>query len=508
VNDFEQSYEHNSYYSIDWVDTGRKQYKASSDSIGMWMKDHVAFNKEMRDLSDTLYNICGVYSRVIDFISSMPTLDKIVYGQNNHRNFKRNKEKYIDALSKIKDKTLTRDILMKLAKYGTYFGYFVSEELQPVKGSYSDYEIERIAEINSKFNCGVISLPIDYCKIIGTQDSSYVAAFDLSYFDQFLSNGLSYKLRSYPKEIRDGFKKYTTSRSNKWLVLDNNKSIVLKVRAEISEQWGRPLGLGAFVDIAFDQDYISAKRNTLQEANGSLVFQTYPEGTKEGKSVLSQTQQKDQHDHVRNALFNRRHNNGTSFISIAPGTKLEQLKIDLDILTKIKDEELIRRIASNLGFASSLLTGEGSNFSSQENNLNLISSEIFKWLEQVESEYNKVINQNIIRDEKCEILLDYLPITFFNRDKMKNNAKDLYTQGKGSLKAWIITSGFNADSYISLMEEELEEDFEGRFPVHQTAFTKSSNDNKPSEDNPTNENTIKTKSNNANNNPSPKGGGK
>ncbi|MNC32100.1 hypothetical protein D3C75_804420 [compost metagenome] len=82
----------------------------------------------------------------------------------------------------------------------------------------------------------------------------------------------------------------------------------------------------------------------------------------------------------------------------------------------------------------------------------------------------------------------------------------MYTLGKGPLELWIAASGFNPDACFALMEEELIKGYDQKFPVHQTSFTQSPNDNKPNEDNPTNENTIKTKSNDANNNPSPKGG--
>ena len=36
--------------------------------------------------------------------------------------------------------------------------------------------------------------------------------------------------------------------------------------------------------------------------------------------------------------------------------------------------------------------------------------------------------------------------------------KDLYAMGKGSLQAWIASTGFNPQAYLALMDEELEED--------------------------------------------------
>lgn len=75
--------------------------------------------------------------------------------------------------------------------------------------------------------------------------------------------------------------------------------------------------------------------------------------------------------------------------------------------------------------------------------------------------------------------------------------RDLYTMGKGSLQMWIAATGINPQAYLSLMDEELEEDFEDKYPLHKTSYTHSDKDGgRSSEDNPTNENTIQAKTNN------------
>ena len=55
-----------------------------------------------------------------------------------------------------------------------------------------------------------------------------------------------------------------------------------------------------------------------------------------------------------------------------------------------------------------------------------------------------------------------------------------------------------------MVEYEIEQDYENRFPVHRTSYTQSADDTsdnqggRPTEDNPTNENTIRSKTNNSN----------
>ncbi|PII39855.1 hypothetical protein BBP18_19250 [Bacillus velezensis] len=136
----------------------------------------------------------------------------------------------------------------------------------------------------------------------------------------------------------------------------------------------------------------------------------------------------------------------------------------------------------------------------------MVSSQIFSWLEQIQSEFNKVINANIIKDPRSYIEVYYLPLTHVNRKEKVQNMKDLYTSGRGSLIAWIAATGWNPDAYLSLMEYEKDEGFDEKFPVHATSFTMSKNNDKsagaPEIDDPKNENTIKSKTNNSNGTPS------
>jgi hypothetical protein len=476
------------------------------EQVKKWLKDYIANNREIRRTSRFLYSSNGIYTNVIDYMVALPTLDRVIYSLNrNHIRFKKNKDMYLLALRKMKDKLIARDILHKLAVDGTSFYYFETTESQDLPKYMNDIDIEAVSEINSEFNCSAIPLPIDYCRIIGRKNSSYVVAFDVSYFDQFLSNGLSLKLKRFPKEIREHYKNYKKDLNKKWAVLDNNKTICTKVRANIDERWGRPVGLSAFIDMLYDEYFIDTKRNILDEINSTIVYQTFPEGETKGTSSLSQKQQKQQHDNIKGALFSRGSRKGLNFFSVASGTKLDKITTNVDFLKAKGEDELIKRISTNLGFAGSALNGQDGNFSSQQTNIEMVSAEIFAWLEQIQEEFNKVINANLIKDSKVFVEVYYLPITHVNRKQMVGNMKDLYTSGRGSLTAWIASTGFNPEAYLSMMDYELEEKFDEKYPVHATSFTMSNKDGKdagrPSDDLSQNENTIKSKTNGSNENP-------
>jgi hypothetical protein len=473
------------------------------EQVKKWLKDHILNNKEIRRTSRFLYNSNGIYTNVVDYMVALPTLDRVIFSLNkNHSRFKNNKDLYSLALRKMKDKIIARDILHKLAVDGTSFYYFETSKTQELPQYLSDIDMDIVSEINSEFNCSAIPLPTDYCRIVGRKNSSYVVAFDMSYFDQFISNGLSLKLKRFPKEIRDHYKTYRKDTSKKWAVLDNNKTICNKVRAGIEERWGRPLGLSAFIDMLYDEYFIDTKRNILDEINSTIVYQTFPEGEVKGTSSLTQTKQQQQHENIKNALFSRGSRKGLNFFSVASGTKLDKITTNVDFLKAKGEDELIKRISTNLGFAGSALNGQDGNFSSQQTNIEMVSAEIFSWLEQIQEEFNKVINANLIKDSKVYVEVYYLPITHVNRKTMVSNMKDLYTSGRGSLTAWIAATGFNPDAYLSMMDYELEEGFDTKYPVHETSFTMSGKTNgRPSNDTSQNENTIKSKTNGSNNLP-------
>ena len=127
------------------------------------------------------------------------------------------------------------------------------------------------------------------------------------------------------------------------------------------------------------------------------------------------------------------------------------------------------------------------------------------------SELNYVINQNIINDEKNPVDLYIFPTTFVNRKSFFDMMKTLYSEAGGSLSFLIASTGVDVDTYLSVLDEEIEEGIFEKYKPHMTSYTLSSKDSttdnsagRPeSEETPTNENTVQSKSNNSNSMPSP-----
>lgn len=500
------SYNSNTSFSTAYMSIGMTIFDLySQEQISNLVKDPIGNNELLREISRILYGCNGTVTNTIDYMTAMPTLDKVLvpYGKSKQKK-QMNIDLVTSALRTIKDKEFVRDALYKGMVDGIAFYYFETTNRPSVPRTYSDYEVDSIVEINDfGINASIISLPTEYCRIVGIKNSSYVIAFNLDYFKDCEGESQEKKLRKFPKEIREAFAKRDENNSSKnWVTLDNTKTIVHKIRSAKNEKWGRPLALAAIKDILYSDYFTDTKRNVLDEINNRIIYQTFPEKEK-GVCALTQKQQENQHNAVKGAVMNKNNRGGISFFSVAAGTKLDTLdSANTDIFDSKNEENLNDTIALGLGIAGGLLNGSGSgNYSSQQNNLELLSAQIFQWIESIQSELNKCINLNIIKDSKNYVEVYYLPITHVNKKNMVGYAKELYLQGKGSLSLWASACGIPSNVFFALLDQELEMDVENKYPVHQTSYTMSKEDNKggrPESLDSTNPSTVSTKANGGN----------
>lgn len=468
------------------------------------VKDPMAHNELLRELSLIVYGMNGTYTNTVDYMVAMPTLDRVVVPHGKSKEKKqRNVGLMESTLRTIRDREFIRDALWRGMIEGIAFYYFETTN-RPISAEkyMTSYDIDSIVEINELgVNASIISLPSDYTEIVGIKNNAYVIAFNLDYFDVGGGEPTESKLKKFPKEIRDAYhnKKKSTVKGN-WYVLDNKKTIVHKIRSSRTEKYGRPLVLAAIRNILYDDYFTDTKRNVLDEINNKLIYETFPEGQQKGTCALTKQQQQAQHDAVKSAIQTKNTRGGTSFVSVSAGTKLDALKVaNTDIFDEKYESDLSDKISKDLGFAGSLLNGVGSgSYSAQENNLELITAELMQWIDQIQAELNKCIAENIIKDKNNWVECKYLPITHVDKGKMVEYAKELYLQGKGSLSLWASACGISQDVFFAMLDKELEDGIEDKYPVHKTSFTYSDKKaGRPETDNPS-DRTVQSRSNNGN----------
>lgn len=516
------TYEYNSYFgSIASTDIfGCNLYdEFTPEEIRSIVKDPIANHDLTRRLAMFVYNSEGVVTNSIDYMVSLPCLDRVVYGKKRlfgKTKLNKNKDLMLSTLENINDKQFIRDALFTDMNEGNCFYYFeVTKKPNDNTKSLSDYDVENIIELcDMGMNASIIPLPYEYTKIVGRKNNRNVIAFNLRYFDECVTQEeKNRKLKKYPAEIRNGYLQWEKGNftGNNWLILDNKRTIAHKIKCKISEPWGRPLAIAAIADILYQNEFVDTKRNVLKELNNRIVVQTLPEGKDKGSCALTKSQQEDQHNKVKQAVMTKNNRGGTSFFTVSAGTKIDTLDVGTtDIFDSKNESDLTDKISLDLGMAASLLNGSGSgNYSSQQNNLELINAQIYTWIQELQSELNYVINENIIKDKKNRVEVYYLPTSLVNRKNFFEMMRSLYTECGGSYTFMCAAAGVSPTVYFNILDEEIDSGIFDRYVPHQTSYTLSKKDSRndkggrPQTDSSTSESTIQTKSNNSNNYPKP-----
>lgn len=477
---------------------------------------------QLRQWAKWAYYSNGTVSTGIDSLVSLHSLDYVAVVKPKktggpRKGYRTSIDKLNSVLRSMRYKEVIRDGLFHDANEGMYVGYMETRTV-PVdqRLALTDMDIQGITEINSAgVNTVVISLPVEYVRIIGRRNNCYEVAFDLRYFSALNEDERKRKLSGFPRQIQEGWRKYENGEFPAgacWQRLDWHKTIVTKIKSGQNDPYGVPFAVAALDDIDYAKYFVNTKRRVLDTVNNQIYYETFPEGKEKGKSALSEQQQEQQHNTVKQALTQRTNANGVSFFSLASGTKMDRLPVDLSLLDEENENGIKDDVNEGIGMAAAFLGGGSTgNYATATLNLEIVSNNVFTWIEALVEELNKCLNYNVIRDANFRVEFRVLPITFVNREKQVKFFSDLYARGKGSLLAWIASTGINADDYLSLMDFELDEDFENRYPVHKTSFTVTGKDAPDGDVDQstggvaTNPSTASTKANNANESPSPSG---
>lgn len=482
----------------------------SKEEIDSILRDPIGNHDAAIRLSNFVYTKNGIVSNSVDYMTALPCLDRILISKNkrNTKTVQANKALMKSVLEKIDDRQFIRNALFTDMLDGIAFFYFETKKKNYDKSKFmTDYDVENIVEINEfGINASIISLPWKYTKIVGKKNGRYVLAFNLRYFDDYTGDKLERKLRKYPEEIVKAYNsRNTRTTGGDWVILDNDHTMCRKIKCKDSEPWGRSLIIAALADVLYKDYFTDTKRNVLDEINNKIIYQTFPEGKDKGSSSLTGKQQEQQHATVRQAVMNKNSRGGISFFSVAAGTKLDSIDVSTDIFDSKNESDLNDQISLDLGISSALIgamtTG---NYGASQSNLEMITAQLYVWVNEWQNELNYVINKNIIQNEKNRVEVYYFPTSFVNRKSFFDMMKGLYDVG-GSLSFLIASTGVDPDAYFSVLDEEIDNKIYEKYLPHLNSNTISKNDDvagRPKTETPT-ENTIKSRDNGGNDIPSP-----
>ncbi len=99
-------------------------------------------------------------------------------------------------------------------------------------------------------------------------------------------------------------------------------------------------------------------------------------------------------------------------------------------------------VNEDIGVAAAALSGSSTgNYATATLNMEIVANNVFTWIEALVEELNKCLNYNVIRDGSYRVEFRCFPLLFVNREKQVKFFSDLYARGKGSLMAWIASTG-------------------------------------------------------------------
>lgn len=482
-----------------------------------------------RKLGQWAYNTDGAIKSGINKMSTMHYLSYVLFSPSSKGKDElvlKNKQKFNATLRKIRYKNFFRDCIKRVSIEGTAYYYFDVQKRNSSVGKYmSDIDVSLIQEINNKKNLdyevNLYSLPFEYCQLVSRQNGIPIIAFNVKYFTEncVSESEIQRQLATMPLEIGKAFDKWrkTGNEGKNWIVLDWRKTIYITNGSTDRDKWGVPLALTSLDEIMYANYFVDTKRGVLSNINNNLVYETFPlRGDGSGKSTLTDAQQREQHNVLKNAVSQKSNSQRTSVVSLAAGTQLNNLKIDTSLFDEKNEKSIKDNIAESLGFSPSVLYGgsksSGSNYATALLNLELVASDTYSIIEKIVDELNKCINFNIIKDVNNVVSMYILPITSFNRDKYFDKFKSIYSDCGGAMTPLIAATGIEPDVYIDIMKFERNQNYEELFPPHQSMYTLSNKDKqqntddkggRPEKDSLENENTIISKNNNANISPSP-----
>lgn len=441
------------------------------NEIERFINDPMTYHVQLNEIIESLYNIDGVLFQSIQKRMSSPTLAKILIPRVINKSNIQKRTKAEQVLSDLNHHLITRDSLRSHDLFGQ--SCFILDERPVGKSKKRQYTLKPLHQ--------------NFFKFVGVLNGDHIVAFDLDYFEWERDNlnseysefvEITEVLKTFPTEFAIAYNDYKNNSAKRWFVLNQETTYATKARASLLEPYGRSITLTGIKDILFSQEYTESQRSNLKQYISQLLYMVLPESESKGHCSLNSKQQKEQNNVFIKAVmqqYNKRPGfapSANAFV-VAPGSKIDKVTVNPDLLKDTLKNENKEQIASNVGLGLGAISGSGgaTNYASLALNMKLVMSEIYEFLEQSSKQYEKIVNHILNSNENNYIKFKYLKVSNHDKEEVFNTAKELFTLTSGSREYLYAVGTDDAMSYIDLMELENLLDYDNRFAPHLTSFT-------------------------------------
>ncbi len=466
----------------------------SEEVLRKWMSSPETYKEQLSKYAMYQYISNGDIFQLFDLVRIMPSLNyKIKTLKLNTRNDKHSLE-CRRALKSINHKELTRDILTQTISTGTLVGLWVGKEDKKSK----EYPYLMIFD------------DLEYFFPARRKGGKWTVWCDLAYFDGIsdiedkidtISNLEPYVTIEDYKNFKDKGERY------RYIEFPIERSVCIRTHTlKRNQRFGLPWNTQAIEDIKHKQKLRNLEKVASNKVMNAVTVLTL--GIKDSDKVsykaLGEKLTKSVFENVKQGLMNNV-DGEASVVGLPEWAKLEYPDQKTDVLNPDKIDSVNDDINNTIGLSRTLTNGKGGNYASAKLNIDIIFNRIGELLENIESEvYNKLIKIILPTNVGNDYYIEYektSPLT--NKEKLDMLFK-LTSMGY-SLRPLIEILGLDFDDYIENSISEIE-DMKLREKIYPPLNTNniSANDDvggRPTNDNETNENTIKSKEQDGNNNP-------
>lgn len=402
-------------YKTYYQDVNGRKY--SKESIKSFLERPSYYETQIRQISLYLASMSSHYSRMVNYLATMLTLDYIVTPNGEFKSEKEMLSKLKranDYIEKFNIKHEISKILPTLLIEDAFFGY----------------------EVRNDDIITIMPLPNRYCKIIGIEDGIYIFTFDFSYFT--INEEI---LKSFPNEFKEKYAIFKKTGQSEQILENNLGAICFKLREDLTYQF--PFFAPLFEDLIELQEKkdIADEKELLN--NYKLLIQKIPlkkDARTEQDMIFKNSSIQIFHENLSHAVPDQ--------VSVVT-TPMDIEEINLMGKTNLDNSNLAD--AQELLFTSS---GFGNMFSGKNKTEIAIKlanmsdqTVMFRLLRQFERFFNKRIKRELNNDKRINII--FPDITHFNRkEKIEEYLKLAQFGYPKSLVA--ITTGLTQSQFLGL----------------------------------------------------------
>lgn len=369
------------------------------EEISKWMQNPSQYERQIRSLSQYLYNLSSHYRRFLLYISQMPiyayTLTPDIPDKFDTDKLKKAYKKALQSIENINLKHELIQVAKTAFREDFYYGY-----IHETKDSFFFQKLNP-----------------DHCKISSKEDGVFNFAFDFSIF-----NSNSDLLESYPIEFKQKHQIFKDmGRTMQWQEIDSNNTICIKINEDIPE-YGLPAFNVVFESIFDLDEYKRMNKSRSKMDNFMLLIQRIPIDEKNpdvNKFLIDLSLAAAFHEKAAEAVGE---NVGmiTSPMDITSVRTDGGSKISKDIVSNAT-----RDVYSDSGVSQHLFNSDKTTSTGLSQSIKTDEQIVFSYLRQVERWMNRRLKR---MTGQYKFNFKFLDITIFNQEEKF----DMYLKGAQS----------------------------------------------------------------------------